>query len=381
MIRLRSLALALCAAAGAASAAPAPTLPARAEVAAVLRSVNGNFMRRHPDAAVPAPAKNRPSNGWTRGVYFEGLMALYGIDPDERYYGYAVRAAEYHAWGLNTGPSTRHADNQCMGQTYLDLYARDPKPERIRDLQASIAAMVADPKDDDWWWVDALQMAMPDFARLGVLNYDPRYFEKMYALYIHTKTREGGTGLYNPVEHLWWRDRTFLPPYKEPNGSNCYWARGNGWALAALASVIAVLPEQEPHRDEYVRTFREMAAAIKPLQRPDGFWNVSLKDPGHFGGKELTGTSLFVYGLAAGVRLGLLNPDEYLPTVARGWKAMASDAVHPDGSLGYLQGIGKQPSDSQPVAYDRIPEIEDFGVGCFLMAGTEIWKLPGTHPK
>jgi rhamnogalacturonyl hydrolase YesR len=381
MIRIRSLAFALCVAAGAASAAPSQNLPARAEVAAVLRSVNGNFMRRHPDPAVPAPGKGHPSNGWTRGVYFEGLMALYGIDPDERYYLYAVRAAEHDSWGLNTGVSTRHADNQCMGQTYLDLYARDPKPERIRDLQASIAAMVAGPKNDDWWWVDALQMAMPDFARLGRLNHDPRYFEKMYALYIHTKTREGGTGLYNPVEHLWWRDRTFLPPYKEPNGSNCYWARGNGWALAALARVLEVLPEQETHRDEYVRTFREMAAAIGPLQRPDGFWNVSLMDPGHFGGKEVTGSALFVYGLAAGIRLGLLNPDEYMPTVARGWNAMASDAVHPDGSLGYLQGVGKQPSDSQPVTYDRIPEIEDFGIGCFLMAGAGVWKLSDPPPK
>jgi rhamnogalacturonyl hydrolase YesR len=197
----------------------------------------------------------------------------------------------------------------------------------------------------------------------------------MYALYINTKTREGGTGLYNPTEHLWWRDRTFLPPYKEPNGSNCYWARGNGWALAALARVLEVLPEHEPHRDEYVRTFREMAAAIKPLQRPDGFWNVSLKDPGHFGGKEVTGTSLFAYGLATGIRLGLLSSDEYLPTVARGWNAMASEAVHPDGSLGYVQGVGKQPSDSQPVTYEQIPDVDDFGVGCFLMAGAEIWKL------
>lgn len=379
---LRPIAVALALSALAAGAAEqAPPLPPAAEVLAVLRCVNGNFMRRHPDPAKPLPGNNRPSNGWTRAVYYEGLLALYGLDHDARYYDYAVLGGDRHRWSLNAGPSTRHADNQCIGQAYLDLYSVDPRPERIRDLQASVAAMVNSSGTDDWWWCDALQMAMPVFARLGVLNHDPRYLEKMYALYSHAKTRQGGSGLYNPDEHLWWRDRTFLPPYREPNGRNCYWSRGNGWVLVALARVLDVLPAGAPHRDEYVRTFVDMAAAIRPLQRPDGFWNVSLLDPGDFGGRELTGTSLFVCGFASGIRLGLLREGDYQPAIARGWNAMVKDAVHPDGTLGYMQGVGKQPSDSQPVSYERVPEIEDFGVGCFLLAGSEVWKLSASRGK
>lgn len=382
MVALRRLVLALSLAGSAAGAVEPPsTLPTPAEVLAALQSVNGNFMRRHPDPARSLPGKNRPSNGWTRAVYYEGLMALYGIDRDRRYYRYAVQGAESHAWTLNTVPATRHADNQCIGQAYLDLYALDPRPERIRDLQASVAAMVDAPGTDDWWWCDALQMAMPVFARLGVLNRDPRYFEKMHALYLDAKTRQGGTGLYDPAEHLWWRDRTFLPPYREPNGRNCHWSRGNGWVLVALARVLAVLPAEAPHRAEYARTFEDMAAAIRPLQRPDGFWNVSLLDPGDFGGREVTGTCLFVCGFASGVRQGLLRAGDYEPAIARGWNGMARDAVHPDGSLGYMQGVGKQPSDAQPVTYDHVPEIEDFGVGCFLLAGTEVWRLAGSRER
>ena len=37
---------------------------------------------------------------------------------------------------------------------------------------------------------------------------------------------EGGKGLYNPADHLWWRDQDFDAPYAEPNGANCYWSRG-----------------------------------------------------------------------------------------------------------------------------------------------------------
>ena len=42
-----------------------------------------------------------------------------------------------------------------------------------------------------------------------------------------------------------------------------------------------------------------------------------------------------------------------------------------DGFLGYVQGTGKEPKDSQPVTYDKVPDFEDFGTGCFLLAGSE----------
>ncbi|HVW21731.1 MAG TPA: glycoside hydrolase family 88 protein [Opitutaceae bacterium] len=379
----RSAFLAFAAAAACASAQPAADLPAPSEVLATLNKVNGYFMAHHPDPGAPIQVAGhaaRPSNIWTRAVYYEGLMALYSINPDAGLRNYALTWAEDHHWGLNGGAATRVADNQCCGQTYLALYALDPQPQRIAMIKASVDNMVSSAKADDWWWCDALQMAMPVFARLGVLEHDPRYWEKMYTLYRDAATRQGGDGLYNGSDHLWWRDRTFVAPYREPNGKNCYWARGNGWVLAAMLRTIEILPSGAPHRDEYVRMFQDMAAALKPLQRADGFWNVSLLDPAHFGGKEVTGTSLFTYGFAGGIRLGLLPESEYRPAVARAWAGLSRDAVHPDGFLGYVQGTGKQPSDSQPVGYDHVPDFQDFGTGCFLLGGSEVWKLAGGRP-
>jgi hypothetical protein len=40
-----------------------------------------------------------------------------------------------------------------------------------------------------------------------------------------------------------------------------------------------------------------------------------------------------------------------------------------------VQGTGKEPKDGQPVGYDTVPDNEDFGVGCFLLAGSEVYKL------
>jgi rhamnogalacturonyl hydrolase YesR len=356
--------------------ASAEPLPPRDAILSKLRVANEHFMTEWPDPAKPIVTnRTRPSNIWTRGVYYEGLMALYSIDRDARYRDYAVRWGDAHQWGLRNGIRTRNADDQCCGQTYLELYQLDPQPQRLRDIQADIDYVVAGDRLDDWSWIDAIQMAMPVYARLSVVRHDPKYAEKAYAIYQYTKTKHGGSGLYNPADHLWWRDKDFVPPYREPNGRNCYWSRGNGWVIAAMVRVLDVLPKDAPHRDEYETMLRDMSAALVAVQREDGFWNCSLHDPTNFGGKETSGTALFTYAMAWGVRNGVLPADKYRPVIARAWNAMATQAVHPDGVLGYVQGTGKEPKDGQPTTYDHIPDFDDFGLGCFLLAGTEVYRL------
>jgi rhamnogalacturonyl hydrolase YesR len=197
----------------------------------------------------------------------------------------------------------------------------------------------------------------------------------MYEMYAYTKHKHGGNGLYNEEEHLWWRDKDFVPPYKEPNGQNCYWSRGNGWVVAALVRVLNTIPKNEAHYQEYLADYKDMMTALVPLQRTDGYWNVSLHDSTHFGGKELSGSSLFIYGMAWGINNGYLNKKQYLPVILKAWNAMATECVHEDGMLGFVQGTGKEPKDSQPVSYTKIPDFEDFGLGCFLLAGAELYKI------
>jgi rhamnogalacturonyl hydrolase YesR len=338
---------------------------------------NKYFMEKWPDVGkVIVTDRPRPSNIWTRGVYYEGLMAFYKIHPDTSLLNYALRWGEFHKWGLRDGVKTRNGDNQCCGQTYIDLYLMDKsKTERINDIKASIDNMVATDKIDDWSWVDAIQMAMPVFARLGSIYKDNKYFDRMYQMYMFTKTKHGDHGLFNPVDHLWWRDKDFDPPYAGPNGQDCYWSRGNGWALAALVRTMDFMPGKSKYKKEFITTYKEMVDALMACQRTDGFWNVSLHDSTDFGGKELTGTSLFVYGIAWGINNGTLNRKKYLPVVEKAWEALVQDCVHPNGFLGYVQGTGKQPSDSQPVGYDNVPNFEDFGLGCFLLAGSEMYKM------
>jgi rhamnogalacturonyl hydrolase YesR len=234
--------------------------------------------------------------------------------------------------------------------------------------------LVNTPQVDDWTWIDAIQMGMPVLAKLGKLTGNTAYFDKMWDMYAYSRNTHGG-GLFNLKDGLWWRDADFVAPYKEPNGEDCYWSRGNGWVYAALVRVVNEIPKNEKHRADYIKDFITMSKALKACQRSDGFWNVSLHDPSNFGGKETSGTALFVYGMAWGINNGILNKAEYLPIALKAWDAMVKEAVHENGFLGYVQGTGKEPKDGQPVTYTNIPDFEDYGIGCFLLAGTEIYKL------
>jgi unsaturated rhamnogalacturonyl hydrolase len=355
----------------------AQSLPDRKDVLKTMELANDYFMTKYADFSAPTTGggKLRPSNIWTRAVYYEGLMALHQISPQEKYYDYAYGWADFHKWGFRSGNITRNADNYCASQTYIDLYNMCSNPEKLKNVKIQAEMLLSTPQNDDWTWIDAIQMGMPVLGKMGVLQNDTRYFEKAWKMYEHTRNIQGGKGLWNPKDGLWWRDADFCPPYKEPNGENCYWSRGNGWVYVALSRFMEITPAKEAHRKAYLKDFKAMSKALKACQREDGFWNASLHDATNYGGKETTGTSLFVCGMAWGIRHGILSREEYLPVIVKAWNAMAKDAVHDDGFLGFVQGTGKEPKDGQPVTYDKIPDFEDYGLGCFLLAGSEMYKL------
>ncbi|MFD4627381.1 glycoside hydrolase family 88 protein [Streptomyces sp. NPDC058475] len=354
----------------AAARAASPGLPSSAEITAVLRRVADQWIGAHTDPG---------DNGWANATFFSGLLALQRLTGSPRYLTYARNWAEKHAYGLSGGVTTRHADNHNAGQAYLDLYEIEPDESKISAIEESLHRMVytdQPDKNDDWWWDDALHMAMPPFARIGVLRGDPRYGDKLYALYNHTKRLEGGPGLYDAGTGLWYRDKRFLPGgIVSPSGKPVVWSRGNGWVAGGHTKTLKVLPPSERHTGEYRETLTRLVTAAARVQRTDGFWNVNLADPAHLPGPETSGTSFFLYGTAYAVRARLVDRSAYLPVAARAWNGLVSTAVHPDGFLGYVQNVGDRPESSQPVTYDS---TANFGVGAFLLGGTELARLAGS---
>jgi unsaturated rhamnogalacturonyl hydrolase len=413
---------------GVTSAGGTPTvtgLPAKSAVLASMRSANDWFMNKHPDpGAAIVTDKSRPSNLWTRATYHEGLNALYNVETDDTkktsYYTYAVKWGDSHTWGManTTGTAASdNPDNEACGQSYIDIYnigvARgDTQASRLTAIKASIDGVIASgvTSSNKWWWIDAIHMSMPSYAKLGILNNDTKYFDGMWVMYNDARTKEGG-GLWNATDGLWFRDLHYTPSggtatpmtatinnnipasttdayYVAPNGKGLYWSRGNGWVVAALARVLDILPTTDSHRATYVADFQAQMKALIAIQRADGFWNESLMDPTHCAtigmtgddGPETSGTAFFVYGLAWGIRKGLLDSATYGGPLQKAWNGLSTVALQSNGLLGYTQSTGDRPctEDTQnpgALSATRLANFDDYGVGGFLLAGSEVYQL------
>jgi rhamnogalacturonyl hydrolase YesR len=147
-----------------------------------------------------------------------------------------------------------------------------------------------------------------------------------------------------------------------------FWGRGNGWVFAGLPIIIRELPANYEHKDYFVTIYKKMAAKLLSLQSENGFWHASLLDPASYPNPEMSATAFFVYGMAWGVNNGYLDKKTYVPAIIKGWKSMVT-SVWPDGKVGFIQPIGADP---KSVTREM---TEVYGVGGFLMAGTEITRL------
>lgn len=365
---------------------------ASADIMGQAEKVAGYFIRNYPDVGAKSyvGGKERNSKIWTRAVFYEGLLNIHRENPREDWLEYALDWGEFHKWisSSDTEAKKHNADYQCCGQAYLQMYRMDPRPVRMEHIKKRVDAMIASERINYWTWVDAIQMSMPVIALLGDITGDTSYWEYMYDAYMYTRDMQGGSKkgggqpLFNTATGLWYRDAGFDPPYtdKTETDKDCYWSRGNGWVYMALARVLQFTPADEAHRGRYIDDFKLMSRGLLDCQRADGSWSVSLAAPSNFGaagseGPEMTGTALFVGGMAWGVKEGLLDAETYLPAIRKGWEAMAG-AVHQDtGFVGYLQGTGSKPEDGGPITYDSVPDFEDFGYGCWLWGAAEAHAL------
>lgn len=308
---------------------------------------------------------------WTHGAMYAGYAALAPMAETDRYFEALKRFGEQNNWQ----PHRRvyHADDHTVGQMYIEMYKHHRDPKMIQGIRERFDYILANRSKgtleygkqqgkDRWWWCDALFMAPPALAKLSAVTGDGRYLDFMAEEWKATSDY-----LYDKDEHLYYRDDRYFTQ-REANGAKIFWSRGNGWVFAGLARVLEEMPEDYPDRPWFDKQFRQMAAKLIAIQPEDGMWRPSLLDPASYEVKEASGTGFFTYGLAWGVNHGYLDAKTYTPAVLKAWKGLVS-CVHPDGKLGYVQPIGADPRKT------TADQTEVYGVGAFLLAGSEVYQL------
>ncbi len=321
-----------------------------------------------------ANPSSHPATDWTQGAGDAGMMALAGISGNPKYREAMLAAGESNEWRL--GPIMYDADNHCVGQMYAELYLQYREPGMIAPLRQRFDAILAKPTDvqsmsyaqsaarvrENWSWCDALFMGPPAWTRLYAATGDERYLD--FAVTNWWRTADF---LYDKQEHLFYRDSTYFNRH-EMNGAGVFWSRGNGWVMAGLVRLLQFLPMNHPDRARFEGLFKEMAAKLLTCQQADGLWHSSLLDPVDYTIKETSGSGFYTYAFAWGVNQGLLDREQFEPSIREAWAALAG-CVDADGKLTHVQPIG-----ADPRKFDQ-NTTEVFGVGAFLLAGSEVYRM------
>lgn len=310
---------------------------------------------------------------WTWSVLYSGFMAASASLGDPKYRDAMEAMGKSYNWEERS--KVPGADDQSVAQTYLELYLKDKQPDQIAPTRAALDAVLAAPRVElgsgqkiAWWWCDALFMAPPVWARMYAATGD-----KKYITYLDEEFAKTSQLLYDPQAHLYARDATFITK-KEKNGQKMFWSRGEGWVMGGLARTLEYLPKDDPARVKYETQLKEMAAAVAKIQGPDGLWRAGLLDPADYDQPEISGSALMTFGMAWGVNHGLLDRKVYEPVIAKAWAGILQH-VYADGRLGDIQQTGAEPAKFKPSA------SYTYGVGGFLLAGTEIRRMADTkHP-
>jgi rhamnogalacturonyl hydrolase YesR len=314
---------------------------------------------------------------WEQAVFWIGMTALADAGGPPRIRQAIIAMGNANRW--LPGEKPYFADDHAITQSYLwaakngaGEIARAPTRrvfDRVIEQPAvTTLAFYVPPEGYSaaeclkrWCWCDALFMAPPALVELSRQTGDERY--RVFAMKEFWATTDF---LFDPVEHLYYRDSRFFER-RDAKGRKMFWSRGNGWVFAAIPRILPGLAEGSADRRRMEGLFVEMAARLKDLQKPDGYWAPSLLAPEN-SPPETSGTAFYTYGMARGISAGLLPREQYEPVVRRGWGALMR-AIQPDGRLGWVQQVSDRPEAVEPT------DTQFYGVGAFLLAATAVTEL------
>lgn len=211
-------------------------------------------------------------------------------------------------------------------------------------------------------WVDDLYQGIPALAQMGKLTGDEKYYYeatrqvKLFSEKLFDKN-------HAVCMHGWVESMEPHPAF--------FWARANGWAVMALASLLDVLPVEHPGHKPVLELFRKYCYGIATLQSGTGFWHQLMDRNDSF--PETSATAMFTYVLAHGINQGWLSIEVFGPPALLGWNAVVTKV----NEKGQVEGTSAGTSMAFDAAfyYQRPRGTGPHGYGSVLLAGAAVYKL------
>ena len=235
-------------------------------------------------------------------------------------------------------------------------------------------------------WLDGLYMGGPFYAEYAML-FEGSAFDDVanQFIWMEKHARDVKTGL---LYHAWDESKEQKWANKETGTSPHFWARAMGWYADALVDALDYFPADHPKRHSLIDILNRLVNAIEKQQdKSTGLWydvmnyNGPGKEKNYF---EASASCQFTYAIAKGVRKGYL-PTSKIAIAKKGYDGIIKRFIKVENGQTNLygtvkvSGLGGTPyRDGSFEYYMSEPVIvnDPKGVGAFLLASTEMEKLP-----
>ena len=179
-------------------------------------------------------------------------------------------------------------------------------------------------------WLDGLYMLEPFYAQYATLKKETSDYNDIINQFVWMEkyARDAKTGL---LYHGW--DESRLQRWANPQTglSPEFWSRSMGWYMMALVDVLEILPKNHPRRAELVNILNRLTTALIKFQDKDAgvWWQVTDKGGQDKNYLESSGTAMFVFSIAKGIRLQYL-PVSFKPALQKAYDGMIRTFVSTD---------------------------------------------------
>ncbi|HET8829687.1 MAG TPA: glycoside hydrolase family 88 protein [Pelobium sp.] len=348
----------------------------------------------------PFPIENESRRlKWTyeTGVYLTGISHVWKRTGNGEYFNYIQRCMD--AFIENDGNiktykfADYNLDNVRNGHNLMMLYKVTGKKKYYTAALQLRKQLEEQPrtKSGSFWhkqiypsqvWLDGLYMAMPFYAEWAAEFDEQKSFDDIAVQFIDIEenARDKNTGL---IYHGWDESKEQAWANKTTGNSPNFWGRAMGWYGMGLVDVLDYFPQDHPKRAELLAVLTRFATAIQKFQdKKSGLWyQVMDKPDGEGNYLEASASSMFVYAIGKGVRMGYLDAS-FEKVAEKGYEGIKKEflvtdekgALHLNGTVS-VAGLGGKPYRDGSYEYylsEKVVQDDPKGAGAFIMASNEM---------
>ncbi|MEO5858562.1 MAG: DUF4350 domain-containing protein [Pyrinomonadaceae bacterium] len=305
-----------------------------------------------------------PKWNYEQGVILKAVEQMWYSTGDPKYFKHIQKGMDYwiNADGTHKDYHLEEYNidhvTPAMGMMTLYRSTGQEKYKKMSELFRSQLKTHPRTKEGGFWhkkiypwqmWLDGLYMGEPYYAEyskvFGEDNWDDITNQFVW---MEKHALDPKKGL---LYHGWDESKEQRWANKQTGQSPHFWGRAMGWYAMAIVDTLEHFPKDHPRRMELESILDRVATAIAKVQDPkSGVWwdilDLGGKDKNYL---ESSGSAMFVYAIARGVREGYI-PEKHMKVAVRGWAGIKKEFIktNADGTTDWLgtvsvSGLGGNP--------------------------------------